>query len=96
MAVAVRLCESQTKNTEWNSGGDMISPSSVNMPALSKQWNDSEVFVHLKKKKLKNAPFDLILALQEKRHSFVSLADIPKKTAHFGKLYLAKPRNERF
>lgn len=28
------------------------------------------------KKNLKNAPFDLILAVQEKLHSFVTLADI--------------------
>lgn len=32
-----------------------------------------------KKKSLKNAPFDLISAVQEKRHSFVSLADILRK-----------------
>lgn len=45
---------------------------------------------------MQRAPFDLILAVQDKRPSFVSLADILAKTAHFGKLYLAKPRNERF
>lgn len=49
-----------------------------------------------KERRVQRAPFDLMLAVQDKRPSFVSLADILAKTAHFGKLYLAKPRNERF
>lgn len=69
------LCKSQTKKF---SRVNVISPSSVNMSVLSKQRDDSEVFCSLKKN-LKNAPFDMILAVQEKLHSFVSLADIRRK-----------------
>lgn len=73
--VTTYLCKTQTKKF---SRVNVISPSLVNMSVLSKQWDDSEIFVHFFKN-LKNAPFGLILAVQEKLHSFVSLADIQRK-----------------